>query len=169
MTFPDGFTSPHLAFERLTEAHYDDLLRMHADPVQMSYLGGVRDAEATTAYLSRNLKHWAEFDFGLWMLRDRVDGRMAGRGMLRRIELTGQVDVEVGYSLYPEYWGRGWGTEIASTCLEQGQNQLGLTTMIAITEAGNMVSRRLLEKLGFAFERELEMNGAQQTIYRWGS
>ncbi len=134
----------------------------------MAYLGGVRDAEATRAYLDRNLKHWTEHNFGLWMLRDRADGRMAGRGLLRTIELDGQRDVEIGYGLAPEYWGRGWGTEIAATCLEHGQNDLGLTTMIAITEVGNTGSRRLLEKLGFAFERELEMNGGRQTVYRWG-
>jgi RimJ/RimL family protein N-acetyltransferase len=168
MPFPDSFTSTHLAFERLDEAHYHDLVAMHADPVQMAYLGGVRDAAATRAYLDRNLKHWAEHNFGLWMLRDRADGRMAGRGMLRTIDLEGQRDVEIGYSLAPEYWGRGWGTEIAVTCLERGQNELGLTTMIAITEAGNLGSRRLLEKLGFSFERELEMNGGRQTVYRWG-
>lgn len=169
MAFPDSFHSAHLHFERLVPTHFDDLLAMHADPVQMSYLGGVRDADATRAYLDRNLAHWDQHDFGLWMLRDRADGRMAGRGMLRRIELDGQWDVEVGYSLGPEYWGRGWGTEIASTCIERGQNDLGLVTMIAITETGNMGSRRLLEKVGFAFERELEMNGALQTIYRFSS
>lgn len=168
MAFPDSFSSAHLHFERLSEAHYHDLVAMHADVVQMSYLGGVRDADATRAYLDRNLAHWEEHNFGLWMLRDRADGRMCGRGMLRTIELDGQKDVEVGYSLYPEYWGRGWGTEIASTCLERGQNELGLTTMIAITQMDNTGSRRLLEKVGFAFEREKDMNGAQQAIYRFG-
>ena len=47
---------------------------MHRDPAVMAQLGGVRDEAQTAAYLARNLQHWADYGFGLWILRERGGG-----------------------------------------------------------------------------------------------
>jgi hypothetical protein len=40
---PEEFSTARLTAERLTEAHFADLVAMHADPHHMELLGGVRD------------------------------------------------------------------------------------------------------------------------------
>jgi RimJ/RimL family protein N-acetyltransferase len=164
---PDAFTTPRLAWERLRPAHFDDILAMHQDPRQMEWLGGVRDAEATRAYLERNLAHWDAHGFGLWMLRDRADGRMVGRGLLRTFPLEGVDEVEIGYGLHPDHWGKGLATEVAAACVEMGRTTLGRGTLVAVTHPGNVASHRVLLKAGFAEDQRRDEEGGPQLIFRW--
>ncbi len=167
MAFPASWTTDRLAAERLTEAHFDDLLAMHQDSAQMAMLGGVMGEEATRAYLARNLAHWAEYNFGLWMVRLRASGLIVGRGMLRTLPLDGMLEMEVGYSFGPALWGQGLGTEIAWACMHHGRETLGWRTLVAIVHPDNVASHRVLEKVGMRFDRVLEWSGTNRVLYRW--
>jgi len=64
--------------ERLTAEHWLDLRRMDEDEQFMALLGGVRDKAGTVTYLEQNVKHWTDYGFGLWMLRDAAAGAIIG-------------------------------------------------------------------------------------------
>ena len=166
MPFPDAFATERLLAERLKPEHYADLLRMHAAPVQMALLGGVRDEAQTTEYLEKNLAHWAEHGFGSWILRDATSRRVVGRAILRHLELDGVDEVEVGYSLDPEFWGRGLATEVAAACLAYGRDALRLESVVALTLPHNERSRRVLTRIGMTFDREITHGGAPHVLYR---
>jgi RimJ/RimL family protein N-acetyltransferase len=139
---------------------------MHADAEQMEYLGGVRDEAQTRAYLDRNLAHWADHGFGLWMVRDRATNDVVGRALVRRLRLDGVDEVEIGYSLRPDCWGRGLGTEIAQACVRYAFDVLRLPSVVALTDPRNARSARVLEKVGMVFEREVRHEGAAHALYR---
>ena len=166
MPFPDDFATARLVAVRLRPEHYADLLRMHADPVQMDLLGGVRDAAQTTAYLEKNLAHWDAHGFGAWMLRDAASGRIVGRAILRHLDVDGVDEVEVGYSLDPAFWGRGLATEIAAACLARAREDLNLTTVVAVTLPHNVRSRRVLEKVGMTYDRDWMHADLPHVLYR---
>ena len=134
--------------ERLRPDHLADLRRMDADEGMMTYLGGVRDASGTAEYLARNLDHWAQYGFGIWMLRDSETNLMIGRAVLRHLEIDGVDEVELGYGFLPPFWGRGLATEIARACVRIGLEGLRLPSLVAITLPTNHGSRRVLEKAG---------------------
>ncbi len=159
------FRTERLHAEPLTRAHFADLLRFHANPAHQAMLGGVRDEAWTRAYLERNVRHWDQHGFGLWMLRLEPDGPVIGRGLLRHLELEGAPEVEIGYSFEPEYWGRGLGTEIARACVEQGWTQ-GFTSLVAITLPENAASRHVLEKAGLVYERLARHADLTHALYR---
>jgi RimJ/RimL family protein N-acetyltransferase len=131
----------------------------------MAMLGGVKDDASTVAYLERNVRHWDEHGFGLWMLRLEPTGPVIGRGLLRRLNVEGVDEVEIGYSFEPEFWGRGLATEIAVGCLEQGR-QRGFQSMVAVTLPGNAASRRVLEKAGLHYERDVMHAALLHVLYR---
>ena len=139
---------------------------MHADPVQMELLGGVRDAAQTLEYLEKNLAHWAAHGFGVWMLRDAASRRVMGRAILRHLELDGVDEVEVGYSLDPAFWGRGLATEIAAACLAYGRDALRLESVVALTFPHNARSRRVMTRIGMTYDRDLIHGGAPHVLYR---
>jgi len=56
--------------------------------------------------------------------------------------------VEVGWRLAREHWGRGYATEAARAALADGFERLGLDEIVSFTAAGNLPSRRVMEKLG---------------------
>jgi RimJ/RimL family protein N-acetyltransferase len=60
--------------------------------------------------------------------------------------------VEIGWRLAPAYRGRGLATEAARACLDFGFNNLRLPEIVAFTVPANAASRRVMEKLGMAYD-----------------
>ncbi|HEY4319946.1 MAG TPA: GNAT family N-acetyltransferase [Gemmatimonadales bacterium] len=166
MGFPDHFATERLRAERLTAAHEADIAAMHRDAEQMAMLGGVRDEAQTAAYMERNLRHWDEFGFGLWLLRDPQNGEICGRGLLRHVLIDGVDEVETGYGFYATHWGRGLATEVADACVQLGRERLGLTSIVAITGAGHVASQRVMVKAGMVFDRALDGSYEGHVLYR---
>lgn len=164
--FPDAFTTRRLTAERLTAAHRPAVQRLHGDPAVMALLGGPRDADQTAAYLARNLRHWDEYGFGVWLLRETHAPDVAGLAVLRHVLVDGVDEVEVGYAFHPPYWGRGLATEVARACVALGRERLGLTTIVALTHRDNHRSQRVLQKAGLAFEREIVHEGLPTALFR---
>jgi RimJ/RimL family protein N-acetyltransferase len=162
----ESFSTARLAAERLTPDHLPELQRMHRDAAVMAHLGGVRDDAQTAAYLARNLQHWTDYGFGLWILRDAGGGEPVGRAVLRHLLVDGVDEVEVGYAFYPPFWGRGLATEIANACLELGRRRLHLTTIVAVTSPTNLASQHVLQKVGLVFEREFTHEGGLSSLFR---
>ena len=162
----DGFSTPRLLAERLEPRHLGDLLTMDQNALFMEKLGGVRGAAATEQYLERNLAHWAEHGFGLWVLRDMTSGAVIGRAVLRHLAVDGSDEIEVGYGFMPEYWGRGRATEITLACLGIAREQLGLDSVVAITLPSNIASQRVMQKAGLEYEREILHEGVPHVLFR---
>lgn len=152
--------------ERVTAAHWLDLRRMDENEGFMALLGGVRDKAGTVAYLEMNVKHWADYGFGMWMLRDRETSDVIGRAILRHLVIEGVDEVEVGYGFMPECWGRGLATEIARACVRIGFDQLALPSLVAITTPANIGSQRVMQKAGLAYERDIVHANEPHVLFR---
>lgn len=141
---------------------------MDSDAGFMTWLGGIRSEQETEKYLAWNLAHWAQFGFGLWVLRDPAQGNaLAGRAAIRHLDVEGTDEVELGYGFFPRYWRQGLGTEVARELLRLGTGPLHLSTMVAITRHANVGSRRVLENAGLVYERDVDHDGIPHVLYRW--
>lgn len=143
-----------------------DLRRMHRDPEVMATLGGVRSDELTDEILEQLSAHWREHGFGYWMAHAAGDDAFVGRGGLRQVALGGVPEIEVGYALLPAYWGRGLATELAGECVRIGFEELACTDLVAFTLPTNTRSRRVMERLGFIYERDVVWAGMPHVLYR---
>lgn len=162
----DAFATPRLFGERLTPDHLPEIRRMHEDARVMATLGGVRTEAQTLDYLERNLAHWDRYGFGLWIVRDATREQIVGRACVRHLDVEGAAEVEIGYALYPEWWRQGLATEIANKCLAIGRGDLGLRSLVAVTLPTNLGSRRVMEKVGLAYERHFMHAGMPHVLYR---
>jgi [ribosomal protein S5]-alanine N-acetyltransferase len=165
VTFPDTFATARLRAERLSVDHFDAIRAMDSDATYMALLGGTRSAAETRVYMTRNLQHWDDHGFGLWMLRD-TDGRIAGRCVLRHLDVEGMDEVELGYGLHTQYWGKGLATEVARELLRLGRVELHRPTIVAITRHDNIGSQRVLVKTGLVYERDVDHDGVPHLLYR---
>ncbi len=94
------------------------------------------------------------------------DGAPIGMcGLLKRDALD---DVDVGFAFLPAHWSKGYAAEAAAAVLAHGRTTLALTRVVAITQADNLGSIRVLEKLGFTFERMIRMPGEMVEIQLFG-
>ncbi len=155
-----------LRLERLTAEHVEDLFRLHTDPAVMATLGGVRSREETEAMLHAATAHWGTYGFGLWMLYDIDSGRFAGRGGLKHASVEGCDEVEVAYGLMPELWGRGLATELARESVRIGFEALNLSHLVCFTLTTNQASQRVMQKVGFRYERDFVHAGLPHVLYR---
>jgi len=165
VSFPESFETARLRAERLTPEHFDAIRAMDGDARYMALLGGTRTESQTREYLARNLKHWDEHNFGLWVLRD-LEGEIAGRCVLRHLDVEGTDEVELGYGLHTQYWGRGLATEIARELLRLGRTELKRESLVAITRPENHGSQRVLVKTGLVLEREIRYDGVPHLLFR---
>lgn len=165
-TVRETFTTGRLQAERLTLEHLTEVRRMHQDAAVMARLGGVRTDEQTTAYMDRNLRHWADYGFGLWILRERGGSVPVGRAVLRHLTIDEVDEVEVGYAFYRPYWGRGLATEIAARCVGLAEQELGLAEIVGLTDPANLASRHVLEKVGLSYERDCVHDNRLTALFR---
>ena len=132
----------------------------------MRYIGGVREQAQTVDYLARNLKHWDDYGFGLWILRERGGGAPVGTAVLRHLLVDAVDEVEVGYAFRKPFWGRGLATEIARACLAHGHEVLRLPAIVGVTDPDNIASQHVLEKAGLVYERDFMLEGERCALFR---
>lgn len=161
---PEDFTTAHIQAKRLGREDLEDLVRLHLDHDVSRFIGGVRSPSETAAYLDAQLRHWADHGFGLWVLRS-ADGRFLGRAGLRYIELEGQQELEIAYTIAKFAWGRGLGTEIASFLVDLWFAHLSEALLVGVVEKGNGASERILLKTGFSHDRDACFHGARVGVF----
>lgn len=165
----EKFQTDRLQASRLRVEDFNDFFRMHQDPKVMATLsinGNIHSENESQQILDINIKHWERYGYGLWVFRDKANGRFVGRGGLRHIELDGKDEVELAYSLMPEFWGKGLATEIAEVSLKVGFKQLDLIDIVGFTMKINHASQRVMEKVGFQYERDMLYLGLPHVFYR---
>ena len=169
----ETFSTEHLIAERLRAEHLDKLCYMHRDPRVMTTLapagalnGGVLSGEETRRFLHRHLDHWDRYGHGLWVFRDKADGRFVGRAGLLNTQVGGAEEVELAYALMTEFWGKGLATEMAGAILAVAFEQLGIAELVCFTLTTNRASQRVMEKVGFKYERDIVHAGLPHVLYR---
>jgi ribosomal-protein-alanine N-acetyltransferase len=160
------FETDRMIAKRITEGDFEDLLHMHQDEQAMATLGGVRSVEETHENLEWNLKQWENNGFGLWLFRSKVTGQLIGRGGIRRVSIGDAKEIELGFALMPEYWGRGLATEMAKASNEVAFEKLKLDSIVSFTLKTNISSQHVIEKTGFKYERDIELGGEPHVLYR---
>jgi RimJ/RimL family protein N-acetyltransferase len=165
-TAPTDFATERLRAERIRDDHLGELAGMDGDERTMSTLGGSRSLEQTRKYVEANVEHWRRHGFGIWILRCTTSGAFLGRAGLRRIDLSGVEETELAYAFHHDVWGRGLATEVARTLIAIGFDTLHFRELIAFTLASNVASMRVMEKVGFGFERHFLRNGKDHVLYR---
>ncbi len=150
-------TTSRLLLREFTPDDVDALAPILADPEVMRFsLSGPETREQTAAFITWCQEQYARSGFGLWAVIHIEDGQLIGYCGLSEWDIEGAHEVEVGYRLDPEYWGRGLATEAAEAALEYARNRLGLSRVIAIIEAENVASIRVAEKIGMRLEKQFQ-------------
>lgn len=126
-----------------------DLVSLDSDPRVTKYLAGGRPAppEVIAATLRRILRYPTVYaDLGIWRASRRDTGAFIGWFSLKYAGKSS--DIEIGYRLCPDAWGRGFATEGARALVGYGFDDLGLARIIGVTHRNNIASQRVLMKAG---------------------
>lgn len=135
------------------------ILELVNDPAWLKFIGNkdVKTIEDARSNISNKyVEMYDRLGFGLYLTELKDERVPIGIcGLIKRDALE---DVDLGFAFLPGFRGKGYAYEAAAAAIEYGKNVLGLNRIAAITVQGNDASIKLLEKLGFQFEKMVELS-----------
>jgi RimJ/RimL family protein N-acetyltransferase len=148
-----------LRLRRLSIDDAEFVLRLLNEPSFIQNIGdrGVRTIEDARAYILRGpIASYEKFGFGLLLVEQKESGAPIGIcGLLKRDVFE---DIDLGYALLPEFWSQGYALESASAVMSYARDKLGAKRVLAVVNADNQSSIRLLDKMGFQYEKMVRLS-----------
>lgn len=133
------------------------IVELYNEKAFKQYIGdrGLRSSEDGAAFIESTLaKAYLQPGYGLFLVESRQAATPMGIcGILKRDTLDRP---DLGFAFLERFCGKGHAGEAARACIAYAKQQLKLHELAAITSPDNARSIRFLEKLGFAFEKELD-------------
>ena len=139
---------------------------MNLDPEVGQYTGDggvVSKKEIERRIVEDVLGDYVKHGFGRLAVELKGENKFIGFTGLKYLEDMNEVDL--GYRFMKEYWGIGIATESAMASVKYGFDTLGLKRIIAMALPENEASIRVLEKLNFRFEEEIEEDTQRVNLY----
>ena len=155
-----------LIIEHFTCADIHMWASIEADPLVRKFVDGkCLSREEAGHYVKMNMDSYAENGFGRFAVRSKTSKRLIGMcGFLQQDE-----EIDFGYRYAAETWGKGIGYEAANKVLNYGLEHLKLKKICAGVAIENIPSIKILEKLGFKFEKNFFFDQTKAARYVIGS
>ncbi|MFJ5851141.1 GNAT family N-acetyltransferase [Streptomyces sp. NPDC092903] len=160
--WPATLRTDRLTLRPVTEQDADTAERLWRDERVRRYLGGPV-AESEIEARRKRLPGTP----GLFAVTE--SGTDAVLGLVIVDPHSSRHATEVSYALLPEHWGTGVARDGVRVAVDWALACVpGTDHVVAVTNAGNHSSRRLLESIGMHCTGEITEYGESQRVYRTG-
>jgi RimJ/RimL family protein N-acetyltransferase len=168
-----------LILREIVEADDEFILDLLNQPSFIKYIGNrnVRNLEQAREFIeNRYRKSYAENGFGLYAVDLKnefytfADTQFSAAlenvpvGICGFVKRESLPDADIGFAFLPQFENKGFAFESASAVMRYGAEKLNLKKVLAITTQDNFSSIKLLEKLGFKFERLIKLPHDSETL-----
>lgn len=135
---------------------FDALLEIDADPRVCRYEPAVLTADQIRYRLEGALEWANETPRRIYKLALTIppDDRVYGRLTLK-VSLPAIREWEIGWTLHPQVWGKGYASEGARALLGYAFSQLNAHRVVAFCHAENNASLRVMERIGMRCDGRL--------------
>ena len=139
---------------------YRDL--MQSDRAQ--YMGGPHTLQNSWGMFCHDMAQWPLMGHGSLMIELRETGVCVGQVSINSGPLF--PETELGWYLYEEAEGHGYGKEAATALRSWAFDMLGLETLVSYIEPENIRSRALAERLGVVPDEHAPRPDPTDLVYR---
>jgi [ribosomal protein S5]-alanine N-acetyltransferase len=157
--------TPRLVLREFAREDVDSLAAVIGDPETMKYYPAPFDRAAVIDWIDRNRRRYQADGFGLWGMVLKSSGELVGDCGLIRQDLDGTSEIEIGYHVRRDLWGKGLATEAARACRDYGFANLPVDRLISLIRPENLPSRRVAEKNGMCITEEISWRGLLHYVY----
>ena len=158
----DNFATQNLTLNLLTFADVDFMFDLVNTPHWIKFIGNrhINNLEDATAYVTRiinspNIHYWVV----------KLKAEKTALGVITFIKRDNLDYPDIGFAFLPGYEGRGFAYEGALEILNDQLGLPGQERILATTLRDNVRSIRLLERLGFKFDKEIESDAETLQVY----
>jgi RimJ/RimL family protein N-acetyltransferase len=152
---PTVFESARLIARHCEVSDAQAMVDLFGHPDVAKYLPGPRmdSLEHAHRIIGRNLERYARSNgtLGGFMVVEKASGAVVGSTLLKHMPDAHMIpteDIEVGWHMMPECWGRGYASEIGRACITYGFRQLALPEIHAVVDPENERSLRVARRIG---------------------
>ena len=155
--------TPRLRLRTFNKDDLPQLIDLCRDAAVMKFLGGPvrRDVVLATAQGAQN--DFLSSGVGKIAVERRSDGAFLGTCGLSR-EPWYPEDLEVGWRLRPEFWGKGYATEAGRGWLDYAFERLRADRVMSIADGPNIHSRAVMHRLGMTFDHQALLSEGDETF-----
>lgn len=154
-------SSQRLDFRKNTLDDIDDWTEFFVDNPNLPFLGLKEEEDKqdqSRIWIERQLTRYTETGVGHLALIDRELGEMIGQaGLLKKEleELGGKTVFEIGYSIKPRFWRKGYATEAALHLKEFALQNRVAPHVISMIHQDNIGSQKVAQTNGMSIEHTL--------------
>ncbi len=133
----------------MTPDDLDALYEIYQDASITKYMEGLYDErEKELEYIKKYIENvYSYFGFGTWIIERKEDGKVIGRaGFNYRPDFE---DPELGFVIAKAYQKQGYACEVCKEIIAYAWEELGFSSIQALTDPDNTASIQLLDKLVF--------------------
>jgi ribosomal-protein-alanine N-acetyltransferase len=140
-----------LLLRPLNETDADSVFAMRSDENVMRFIREPQTSKKeATNWINLVSSRWESERFGFCAVIEKSSNQFIGWcGLWRLVETK---EIEVGYALFKEFWGKGYATEASEAFLKYGFEVLNLEKIVAVANPENKNSRRVMEKIGMNYD-----------------
>ena len=158
------FQSKRLLFRQFTVNDDELLFDLNSDPEVIKYVHEpATTRENAPQILIDVIIPQYETGLGRLAVFMKYSEEFIGWCGLKRIRETGEIDL--GYRFKKEFWGKGYATEAAQTCINYAFAHLNLERIVAKAHVENLGSLNVIEKCGMKFLKEDIEDGCPVKVY----
>lgn len=156
-----------LKIRKLKEDDYKLLYPLHSDPEVMKFIREPdKSIEQTKLRMDEMLSYSSQNpNYGLFLAFEKETDKLIGWVLFLHCELKLSNQIEVGYRLFPEFWSKGYATELTHKMIDIGLKELGLHKLIAVTDPSHERSKNVLIKCGFKYIDKREFYGHECSYF----
>jgi [ribosomal protein S5]-alanine N-acetyltransferase len=159
------FETERLVIREFVESDFDDFFRLHGDDDVMKYIRPAKSREEALDFLNQIIAEYITLPgLGRWAMYSKTDPAFSGSFAVIPVKNTD--DIQIGYLMGKEHWGKGYASEAVRGGLQYVFNQLQRSRVAGITFPENTASQKVLLKNGFSFKRIIvEDDGVDLNMY----
>ncbi|MGI0534149.1 GNAT family N-acetyltransferase [Bacillus pfraonensis] len=161
------FHTDRLQFRKYTMNDLEFYASLWGNEKVMRYIGN--GTPKTYVQCKKSLENWVlpsyKNGLGLFLMIEKDTGTPIGHAGLVRQQVEEKEEIEIGYWLLPEYWGKGYGKEAATAFRDYGFQALGLNKLISLINPDHPASIFVARKTGLSYEKTVSFHGIDVLVY----
>ena len=164
-----GAESERLYFRLLQEEDFESWLPLFSTKEAEEFLGLAflpSPEDRCRKWFEITLTRYKEDRGGMNVLIDKQSGRLVGQCGLLMQEVDEMGELEIGYSILPEFWNHGYATEAAILCKEYAFRNKFSESLISIVHVDNIRSERVARKNGMQLDKTTVFKEMPVNIFR---